>query len=203
MNKSESIKSLAGAMAKAQEEMPHVKMNSVNPFLKNKFADLGSVITTLKSILPKHGLSYSQMNYSEPGKIGVTTIIMHDSGEWIESSVALDMADEKGISNAQVAGKIITYLRRYSLTSAFGLFADEDTDGDTGITKKEQKPEKTESEKKQTAVEMYSKLVERAKAVNLNIPALDAGLSSEKMKAQYQEQYKFVQQAEAQAKAGE
>ena len=60
-----------------------------------------------------------------------------------------------------------------------------------------------ESEKQRTVIEMYATLVKRAKAVNITIPALDAGLSSAEMKKQYQEQYKFVHDAEDQAKAGE
>lgn len=61
----------------------------------------------------------------------------------------------------------------------------------------------TESEKQRTVIEMYATLVKRAKAVNVTIPTLDAGLSSAEMKKQYQEQYKFVHDAEDQAKAGE
>jgi len=129
MNKSESIKSLAGALSQAQAEMPAVKFNAINPFLKNKYADLGAVIDTSKSILAKHGLSVSQLVESQDNKIGVTTILMHNSGEWLESTCWLELGEERGKSNAQVAGSIITYLRRYSLASILGMYADEDSDG--------------------------------------------------------------------------
>jgi len=129
MNKSNTIKELAAAMAKTQAEMPSVQMNAVNPFLKNKFADLGAVISTMRPVLSSHGLSYTQLPFSEGNSVGVTTIIMHESGEWLESTVTLELTDEKGKSAAQVAGSIITYLRRYSLAAGFGLYADEDSDG--------------------------------------------------------------------------
>lgn len=203
MNKSSTITKLAEALSKAQAEMPVVRMNAQNPFLKNKYADLGAVIETSRPVLAKYGLSLSQFPTSDGDKIGVTSVLMHSSGEWLEDTICIPATDSKGLSVAQSAGVVISYLRRYMWSSMLGLYADEDTDGHQPEKKPEAKPEKTESEKKQTAVEMYSKLVERAKAVHLNLPALDAGLSSEKMKAQYQEQYKFVQQAEAQAKAGE
>ena len=138
MKHSDTLKELAGAMAKAQAEMPSVTMNAVNPFLKNKFADLGAVISTIRPVLASHGLSYSQLPYSEDGRVGVTTIIMHESGEWIEETAALELSDEKGKSAAQVAGSIITYLRRYSLSAAFGLYADEDSDGSHTEQKKVQ-----------------------------------------------------------------
>ena len=43
--------------------------------------------------------------------------------------MTLATGSEKGKSNAQVAGSIITYLRRYSLASILGMYSDEDTDG--------------------------------------------------------------------------
>ena len=138
MDKSESIKEIAGALSKAQAEMPSVKFNSTNPFLKSKYADLGAVIDTSKAILATHGLSVSQLVESQDKKIGVTTILMHNSGEWLESTCLLELGDERGKTNAQVAGSIVTYLRRYSLASILGMYADEDGDGN----KQDKQPEK-------------------------------------------------------------
>jgi len=129
MNKSETTKELALALSKAQAEMPPAELNKVNPFLKNKYADLGSIIKTAKPIIAKHGLSISQLPTSNGDKIGVTTILMHSSGEWIESTMMLPVGEEKGKSSAQVAGSIISYLRRYALSAVLGMYADEDIDG--------------------------------------------------------------------------
>lgn len=129
MNKSESIKELAGALSKAQGEMPFAPMDATNPFLKNRYADLGSIIKTAKPVLSKYGLSVSQQVETDDTHVGVTTVLMHQSGEWIESSASLPMGDEKGKSQAQVAGSIVTYLRRYSYAAALGMYADEDNDG--------------------------------------------------------------------------
>ena len=129
MQKSESIVELACALAQAQGELQPVKMNSVNPFLKNKYADLGAVIFTSRPVLAKFGLSVSQLVYTESGEIGIETILIHKSGEWLSSRMGLPLGDEKGKSQAQVAGSVITYLRRYSLASILGMYADEDSDG--------------------------------------------------------------------------
>lgn len=129
MNKSESIAKLADALAKAQGEFGAVPFNAVNPFLKNRYADLGAVIETAKPILAKHGLSVSQLMTSSEDRIGVTTILMHASGEWLEATASLPLGDEKGKSLAQVAGSVVTYLRRYALASVLGMYADEDQDG--------------------------------------------------------------------------
>ena len=129
MNKSESITKLAGALSKAQAEMPVVKMNAKNPFLKSKYADLGSVIETSRPTLAKFGLSVSQFPSSVGEQIGVTTILMHESGEYLEESIFIPTEEKKGLSIAQSAGLVISYLRRYGWASVLGLYADEDTDG--------------------------------------------------------------------------
>jgi len=130
MNKSDSIKNLSGALTKAQAEFTRIDFDAVNPFLKNKYASLGAIIEHSRAVLAKNGLSVSQPTVSANGEVGVTTILMHESGEWMESTITLALADEKGKSSAQVAGSVITYLRRYSLASILNLYADEDTDGE-------------------------------------------------------------------------
>lgn len=127
--KSESIQSLAAALALAQAEFPAVPFNATNPFLKNKYADLGAVIETARPVLAKNGLAFTQMVNSEADYLGVTTVLMHASGEFIASNVLLPLGEERGKSLAQVAGSVVTYLRRYALASMLGLYADEDSDG--------------------------------------------------------------------------
>ena len=57
----------------------------------------------------------------------------------MSSTLTLPVMDEKGKSTAQVAGSVITYLRRYALASVLGIYADEDTDGHTDSKKPEPK----------------------------------------------------------------
>ena len=127
MNKSESIKNIAAALKKAQSEMGEVAFDATNPFFKSRYASLGAVIRTSKDALINNGLSVSQQSITNEFGVGVTTLLMHDSGEWIESTVTLPVVDQKNL--AQEAGKTITYLRRYSLASLLNLYSDEDNDG--------------------------------------------------------------------------
>ena len=129
MNKSDSIMYLAGALSKAQAEIRAAQMNAQNPFLKNKYADLGAVIEAVREPFAKNKLAYAQLPYSDGVNVGIETILMHESGEYLSEKIALPMGDERGKSQAQVMGSIITYLRRYSLASIAGVYADEDTDG--------------------------------------------------------------------------
>lgn len=139
MNKSESITKLAAALVKAQAEMPVVKMNAVNPFLKNKYADLGAVIETTRPTLARHGLAIAQTPTSDGERIGLTTLLVHESGEWIEETIYLPAGNSKGLSDAQNAGVAISYLRRYSWSSVLGLYADEDNDAQAPAKQPEKK----------------------------------------------------------------
>ena len=125
MNKSDTIASLSKALVLAQSQFKHVPMNSVNPFFKSKYADLGAVIEASKPVLKANGLAVSQLVEGEGGQVGVTTILIHESGEFISSTVSIPV---EGNNIAQESGKAITYLRRYGLASILGMYADEDSD---------------------------------------------------------------------------
>jgi len=142
IQKSDSIKNIAVALRKAQEEIKAVEMDAVNPFLGNKYASLGAIIEASKSILSKNGLSVSQLVESNPNEIGVTTILLHDTGEYLSSTALIPIQDAKGLSLAQSAGAIITYMRRYCLAAILGMYADEDTDG-TKVQKRIDNPKKS------------------------------------------------------------
>lgn len=121
MEKSESIKDLATALAAFQKEVAGVTKDGKNPHFNSKFATLDNVIATIKQPMAKNGLSYSQL----PDGAGLTTILMHKSGEWI-SATATMMFDK---ATAQGAGSAYTYWRRYGLLAITGLAGDEDDDG--------------------------------------------------------------------------
>ena len=123
------IDKLAIALTKAQAEIPAVKMDAVNPFYKSKYATLGAIIETAKPILAKHGLSIVQFPISniDGESVGVRTLLMHESGQSIEDTITI--ATTPGAQNpAQEAGKIVTYLRRYSYAAVLGMYADEAID---------------------------------------------------------------------------
>jgi hypothetical protein len=197
MKKSESITKLAQALAKAQGEMPVVKMNAQNPFLKNKYADLGAVIETSRPVLARHGLSISQFPISDGERIGVTSILMHETGEWLEDTLTFAITDSKGLSVAQASGVVISYARRYSWASILGLYADEDVDGHTPpAAVKQEKKELTETEKRDYMLNTYSKLFKRAQVVKVTIPAITPDMTIDQMKTQYAEQKTIIEQAE-------
>ena len=163
MNKSESIQNLSAALSKAQAEYPAIKFDSVNPFLKNGYASLGAIIAGARPVNAKHGLSVSQLTFGEDGVAGVETVLMHTSGEWISQSISMPIGDEKGKSNAQVAGSIVTYLRRYSLASILGIYSDEDGDGNK--PEPERKPTRTAKPTAQAKPDDDFMTIERASKI--------------------------------------
>jgi len=124
MNKSESIKNIAIAMNKAQSEMGGAHKGANNPFFKSKYADLGAVVEAVKEPFSNNGLSYVQFPIEECGRIGVETILMHTSGEWLSNSFTVNLTKQ----DAQGAGSAITYCRRYGLQAVAGI-PSEDDDG--------------------------------------------------------------------------
>jgi hypothetical protein len=98
-----------------------------------KYADLSTIITSIKLYLKEAGLSYSQLLRKGAENVAVTTILMHESGQYLESTVEAKIDDKKNqnLSRVQIQGLITTYLRRYSLSAILGLAAEEDKDGVT------------------------------------------------------------------------
>lgn len=130
MTTSNTTSKLFAALAKAQAEMKAVPFDAQNPFLKNRYASLGAIIESSRATLAKHGLSVVQMPINEGDFIGVETLLGHESGEYVSNRFTMHIGEEKGKSAAQVAGSIVTYLRRYSLGAFLNAYADEDTDGE-------------------------------------------------------------------------
>jgi hypothetical protein len=125
MRQSESINELAAAMAKAQSEMGGAVKDSANPFFKSKYADLTSVVKAIKEPFSNHGLSYTQFPCAAEGCVGVTTRLMHSSGQWLESEYMLPMVK----NDPQAAGSAISYSRRYALQAMAGIpTADDDAE---------------------------------------------------------------------------
>ena len=133
MNKSESIAALAGALAKAQGEIYGAVKDSTNPHFKSKYADLSSVVDAIRPAFKKYNLCFVQTIHEAPDSVGVETIIMHESGEWLSNGVIFIPVGNK--RDAHAYGSALTYCRRYSLSAATGV-APEDDDGNAAVAGK-------------------------------------------------------------------
>jgi len=132
IRQSDTIAELSKALVAAQSEMEGVPRSTRGQVGNQEryYADLATVIDVVRTPLAKNKLAYVQFPHdADNGKVAVTTRIIHESGEWIESSVSMP----SGGSGAQGIGSAITYARRYSLMAALGLAA-EDDDGAAAST---------------------------------------------------------------------
>ena len=128
MRSSESTIEIAKALAQFQAEVKPVYFDAQNPYYNSKYASLGQVIDAIRAVAPALGLSWTQLPIGEGNEVGVQTIILHSSGEYIANEITVPLP-EKQANLIQETGKYITYLRRYALASAFGLYSEEDNDG--------------------------------------------------------------------------
>jgi len=129
---SDGLSGIAPALVKAQSEIGGVAKDGTNPHLRNKYVTLDAMLVEIKPILAANGLTVLQsVTRAEAGHVGITTRILHESGEWMEDTSEFLIENRKGTNAAQDAGTVITYQRRYAIGALFGIVADEDTDAVT------------------------------------------------------------------------
>lgn len=122
MTKSAAIDQIAVALSNFQKSMKAIEKSSVNPFFKSKYADIATIINAIRTPLAEVGLSFSQF---PTGEGSLTTILMHNSGQFIEDTFQMKPVDTK----PQSIGSAITYMRRYALSAVLGIATEEDDDG--------------------------------------------------------------------------
>jgi hypothetical protein len=127
MEMSPTIGNLAAALCAAQAEMRGVFKDKKNPHYGNRYATLENVIDTARPALTKHGLAWTQApGPLVDGAITVTTMLMHQSGEWMRSSMHMPIAKR----DPQSTGSALTYAQRYSLMAILGLPPTDDDDAE-------------------------------------------------------------------------
>lgn len=118
------MKNLFKALANFQQEVPVIHKDTQG--YGYTYADLPAIFEVINPYLKSNGLGFTQLI---DGKT-IKTIVFHvESGETLVSNTDIP----QGVSLAkmndfQVLGSAITYIRRYSLSSALGLVTDKDID---------------------------------------------------------------------------
>ena len=184
MNKSDSIAELSKAMAKFHQEVEQPMKDKDNPFFKSKYVPLENVVEAINNCAPNHGLAFTQWATNDAsGRVGVATLLMHESGEYIEFDPVFMNADK---NTAQGAGALISYLKRYSLSAVFGITSDQDDDGNdaSGNNKKQPAPQSNDRAANEKQMKLlHFKVGELAKAYNMPVDKVKAQLKvSDNMK---------------------
>lgn len=128
MEKSTTITKLATALMNFQAQCPTIEYDSTVAVRTDKgsysfkYASYAVIIKAIREHMHKNGLSFSQL--VEPDG-AVTTILMHDSGEYLQSSLRIQPRS----NSPQEIGSAITYSRRYTLSAILGISTEDDDDG--------------------------------------------------------------------------
>ena len=178
MIKSESIKELLTALAKAQGKISAAKKDSTNPHFKSKYADLAACWEAIKEPLSTNGLSLTQWVTTAEKGVSVVTVLGHSSGEFMSSEATFPVKD---IGNPQSMGSSITYARRYCLSAAIGLVADDDDDGNAASPQKPAYVPTSPPKVPRITKDQYKELLDLTTSLGFNEDAL---ISSDRKKRQ-------------------
>src|SRR5262245_45401718 len=143
---SESIGTIAAALAKAQAELTNPEKSLVatirSPFPREgdrtfRYAPLSSGLDIVRKSLGRHEIATIQTTAidKDAGLLRLTTVLAHSSGEWISSEWPVcPIAD---MASAQRMGAALTYARRYALFTLVGIAGEDDLDApDLGTVSK-------------------------------------------------------------------
>jgi ERF superfamily len=143
---SESIGTIAAALAKAQAELSNPEKSLVatirSPFPREgertfRYAPLSSGLDIVRKSLGRHEIATIQTTAidKDAGLLRLTTVLAHSSGEWISSEWPVcQIAD---VASAQRMGAALTYARRYALFTLVGIAGEDDLDApDLGTVSK-------------------------------------------------------------------
>lgn len=177
LKKSESIQNLTKAMAEFQKAVKQPVKNADNPYFGSKYVPLESLVKAVMETGSPLGISFMQYTQvNENGDLGLCTVVMHSSGEYMEFP-PLPIRPEN--NRPQATGSAITYARRYSLSSIFGIASEEDDDGNeaSGLTRQAKQPPKQQQKQQPKAQQMKpndaTKLIEeywvKFKKIGVNV----------------------------------
>ncbi len=130
---SQSISSIASALAKAQIELSNPEKSLIatirSPFPREadrtfRYASLASGLDIVRKNLGQHEIATIQTtSIDRNGQIRLTTLLAHASGEWISSDWPVCASSETGAPHRM--GAALTYARRYALFALVGIAGEE------------------------------------------------------------------------------
>ena len=130
------IAKIAVALGKAQEAFPDipkskkVTVKSAKGSFSYSFTPLSVLAKAVKPALQASELSYTQITRFFDAQLWLVTVLMHSSGEYLESSYPVSA--DKANRDPQAFGSALTYAKRYSLAGILGIATEEDDDGKVG-----------------------------------------------------------------------
>jgi hypothetical protein len=134
---SESIGSLAAALAQAQVELINPEKSMVATIRPEgrsaaeqifRYAPLSDGLNIIRKTLGQHEIATVQSTLVDQtaGLIRLNTVLVHSSGEWISSDWPVCPLED--MANPKRMGAALTYARRYTLFALVGIAGEDDLD---------------------------------------------------------------------------
>jgi hypothetical protein len=126
MYHSEEFEDLITSLGKAQASMQPAPKDSENSHFKNKYADLASIFSVIKTPFASHGLVITQENEFNQQMGGwVVWTVLRKGKQWLKHPTPILMRGNTSMD----FGSAETYARRQGLQTLVGVAADDDDDG--------------------------------------------------------------------------
>jgi len=173
MKRSESIKEIAAALSKFQGEVTNPKNSAKNPQFNSKYAPLQDILSLTRPLLSKQGLSVIQSTTGDLENVTISTMLLHESGEFLETEDFILKGEQTArggakVLNVQGAGSMITYIRRYQISAILGLASEDDDDGNHASKKEDKQTEKTD--------QFQNPVIDKIKAESIQVLADKKGV---------------------------
>jgi ERF superfamily len=134
---SESIASLAAALAKAQMELTNPEKSLTGtlpatgpdePGRTFRYASLSSGLDIVRKVLGQHAIATLQTTTIDQDiqTVSLSTVLAHSSGEWIASDWPVCTLSQMAAPRRM--GAALTYARRYALFTLVGIAGEDDLD---------------------------------------------------------------------------
>lgn len=140
MEKSENIDALAKALSGLQGEVKDIIRE--NQGYGYKYGDLSQVLEVDRPLLSKYNLALPQFCESEVISesyviVKIHSTLMHESGQWMASTLCFPVTGGPKLSLAQNMGIVITYGRRYARCSLLGIAQTDNDAADLALSSSE------------------------------------------------------------------
>lgn len=116
---------LAEALAAAQLEITDPAKDAVNPHFRSRYADLATVLKTVRPVLAKHGIALTQTTQVDEQSRLLLVTRLH----WRDEELVGYYPIQPVKADPQGYGSALTYARRYTIQAIVGVAADDDDDG--------------------------------------------------------------------------
>jgi hypothetical protein len=124
---SRETKELNTAMAKAYAEYPVIGTNRQNAYFKDDYADLNVIMTKIRPILAKNGITLTQRTIvSNDGATMLHTRIWHISGQWMETRARVIPTK----NDPKTYASLLSYIKRYQAMAILNITVIDDVNDD-------------------------------------------------------------------------